>query len=138
MDHISQQLVNMNTILDIYLSFPLPDWQEEDFAELHKACGSIEDIEENFDIEFSCGDGKYLRDLWAWSESGDSLQAKVADEELEKYDGNVCTNHPPREREDNKVFKLNKQYRFTIKYSEKSEEAIFYLNRKEISRKWIG
>jgi hypothetical protein len=128
----------METQLDLYLSFPLSSWQEEDYAELHKACGSVEDIEENFDIEFSCGDGKYLSDLWAWSESGDSLKAKVADEELLKYDGNVCTDHPPRDRQTGTAFKLNKSYRFTIKYSEKTEEAIFYLGGKERSRKWVG
>lgn len=125
----------METQLDVYLSFPLPSWQEEDYAALHKACGSVEDIEENFDIEFSCGDGKYLRDLWdLW----DPQVGNSADEELLKYDGNVCTDHPPRERETNKPFKPNKPYRFTIKYSERDEEAIFYLNRKEITRKWVG
>lgn len=128
----------MEIVFDEYLSFPLPPYMEEDYVALHKACGSVEDIEENFDIEFSCGDGKYLRDLWEWSESGDALKAVVADEELLKYDGNVCTNHPPRQREEKKMFKLNKPYRFTIKYSEKHEEAVFFLNNKQISRKWIG
>lgn len=130
--------MSRTTVLDIYLQFPLPPHQEEDYAELHKACGSVEDIEENFDIEFSCGDGKYLRDLWEWSESGDSLKAVAADEELEKYDGNVCTNHPPRHRENKKQFKVDKPYRFTIKYSEKNEELAFFLNSRETFSKWVG
>ena len=128
----------MEIVLDIYLSFPMPPHQEEDFTALYKACGSIEHIEEAFDIEFSCGDGKYLSDLWEWSESGDSLKAKVADEELEKYDGNVCTDTPPRERESGKKFKVDKDYRFTIKYSEAREELIFFLNSKKKFNQWVG
>jgi hypothetical protein len=128
----------MEIVFDEYLKFPLPSYMEEDYIALHKACGSIEDIEENFDIEFSCGDGKYLRDLWEWSESGDSLKAVAADEELEKYDGNVCTDHPPRHREDKKQFKVDKPYRFTIRYSETREELVFSLNSKKISSKWVG
>ena len=128
----------MEPVLDIYLQFPLPPYMEEDYVALHKACGSVEDIEENFDIEFSCGDGKYLSDFWEWTESGDALKAVAADEELLKYDGNVCTNHPPRERENNKQFKVDKPYRFTIKYSEKNEELSFFLNSKKISSKWVG
>ena len=130
--------MSRTTVLDVYLTFPLPPHQEEDYVELHKACESVEDIEENFNIEFSCGDGKYLSDFWEWTESGDALKAVAADEELLKYDGNVCTNHPPRYREDKKQFKVDKPYRFTIKYSEKNEELIFFLNSKEISSKWVG
>lgn len=128
----------METKADIYLSFPLPTWQEEDFERLFQYCGAVEQVEEDFNIEFSCGDGKYLSDLWEWSESGDSLKAAVADEELEKYDGNVCTDTPPRDKEDKKVLAANKSHRFTIKYSEKDEELVFFLNRKETSRRWVG
>jgi hypothetical protein len=128
----------MEVVFDEYLSFPMPSHMEEGYVALHKACGSVEDIEEDFDIEFSCGDGKYLRDLWEWSESGDSLRAAVADEELEKYDGNVCTDHPPRHREDKKQFKVDKPYRFTIKYSEHREELVFFLNSRKTFSKWVG
>jgi hypothetical protein len=128
----------MEVVFDEYLKFPMPPHMEEDYTALHKACGSVEDIEEDFDIEFSCGDGKYLRDLWEWSESGDSLRAAVADEELEKYDGNVCTDHPPRHREDKKQFKVDKPYRFTIKYSEHREELVFFLNSRKTFSKWVG
>lgn len=132
----------METQIDVYLKFPLDEEKdkeiEEDFGKLRKFCGSVEDMEEAFDIDFSCGDGKYLSDLWEWSESGDSLKAAVADEELEKYDGNVCTLFPPRRREDRKELATNKWHRFTAKYSEKREELVFFLNNKETFRKWVG
>lgn len=66
------------------------------------------------------------------------LNDELTDEELEKYDGNVCLDSPPRFSESKELFKLNKPYRFTIKYSEKTEEAVFYLNSKEVSREWVG
>lgn len=116
----------MQTQLDIYLSFPLPKWQEEDFEQLFKYCGAVEQIEEDFDIEFSCGDDLYLSDI----QDDDAL--------LDRYDGEVSTDYPPRDRETGEKLSAKKQHRFTIKYSEKSEEAIFYLNRKEISRRWVG
>lgn len=115
----------MTTQLDIYLKFPADDWDEVQYSKLHKACGSVEHVELNFGIEFSCGEGKYLND-------------ELTDEELEKYDGNVCLDSPPRFSESKELFKLNKPYRFTIKYSEKTEEAVFYLNSKEVSREWVG
>jgi hypothetical protein len=129
---------NMEIVFDEYLKFPLPPYMEEDYNALHKACGSVEDIEENFDIEFSCGDGKYLSDFWQWMEFDNPLEEEAADKELKKYDGNVCTNHPPRHREDKKQFKVDKPYRFTIKYSETREELMFSLNGKKISSKWVG
>lgn len=113
----------MDTVLDVYLSFPMPPEQEEDFVELHKACGSIEHIEEAFDIDFSCGDNKYLPDI------------EDNHDELAKYDGNTCTDSVPRERNDGKVFKPHKDYRFSIKYSERDEELVFFLNNKETFRK---
>lgn len=116
----------METKLDLYLTFPLPEWQEEEFEQLFKHCGAVEQVEEDFNIEFSCGDNLYLSDI----ENDDAL--------LDQYDGEVSTDYPPRDRETGKQLALNKQHRFTIKYSEKSEEAIFYLNRKETSRRWVG
>lgn len=116
----------MEVVLDIYLSFPMSPDQEEDFTALYKACGSIEHIEEAFDIEFSCGDNLYLSDI----EDDDTL--------VDGYDGEVCTNCAPRQREDGKKFKINKPYRFTIKYSEPKEELVFFLNSKKIFSKWVG
>ena len=113
----------MDTVLDVYLSFPMPLEQEEDFGELYKACGSIEHIEEAFDIDFSCGDNKYLSDIEDY------------DKELAKYDGKVCTDSVPRDRNDGREFKPNKDYRFRIKYSERDEEFVFFLNNKETFRK---
>lgn len=112
-----------NTVFDIYLVFPLTPDQEEDFTALYKACGSIEHIEQAFDIEFSCGDDLYLSDI----EDDDAL--------LDKYDGEVCTTSMPRHQVDGIVFKPGKNYRFTIKYLEQDEELVFYLNNKETFRK---
>ena len=115
----------MTTQLDVHIRFPANDWDEEQYNKLHKACGSVEDIEQAFEIEFSCGDGKYLND-------------DLSDEELDRYDGEVCLDSPPRFTETKELFKLNKPYRFTIKYSEKNEEAVYYINSKEVSREWVG
>lgn len=115
-----------NNALDIYLSFPLPPHLEEEYNKLIKFCGSVEHTEEAFEIDFSCGDGKYLPDI------------EDDDQELEKYDGNVCTHSLPRHRSDGKVFKPNKSYRFSAKYLEKHEELVYYLNNKETFRKWVG
>jgi len=133
----------MNTVLDVYLSFPADAETDRAYDKLHKYVGSVEAIEEAFGIEFSCGDGKFLSDLWEWSENGEGLSATVADEELEKYDGNVCLQTPPRlipikMSMIKEQMKADKDYRFTIKYFEKVEEAVFYLNSKERGRKWVG
>lgn len=125
----------MTTQLDIYLKFPADDWDEEQYNKLHKACGSVEQIEEAFGIEFSCGEGKYIQDFYQWSDTKQSLYATVTDEEIERLDGNVSLEEPPRFNENKEPFKLNKYYRFTIKYSEKNEEFVYYLNRKETFRK---
>lgn len=109
-----------NTVFDIYLSFPITDDQESDFIELHKACGSIEHIEQAFDIEFSCGNDLYLSDI----EDDEQL--------LHQYDGEVCTNSMPRHQVDGKEFKSGRPYRFTIKYFD--EELVYYLNSKETFR----
>lgn len=113
----------MKTIVDVYLSFPMSEYIEDQLEELYKACGSMEAVEEAFDIEFSCGDNKYLSDI------EDDM------EELDKYDGKVCTNCVPRERHDGKEFKPNKVYNFQIKYSEQNEEVSFYLNGELTLRK---
>jgi len=116
----------MEIVFDEYLSFPMPSHMEEDYAALHKACGSVEQIEEAFDIELSCGDNKYLSDI------------EDDDEELAKYDGNACTDCVPRHRDGKKKFKVDKPYRFTIKYSEHREELVFFLNSRKTFSKWVG
>jgi hypothetical protein len=131
----------MEIKLDISLNFPLD--AERGYERLVKYCGSVEDLERNFQIEFSCGDGRYMSDLWRWSENGDGLQATVSDEELEQYDGNICVITPPRLNAIKmsmmpEQMKAGKNYRFTIKYFPKVEEEVYYINGKERSRKWVG
>jgi hypothetical protein len=128
----------MTTQVDVYLRFPADVWEEVQYNKLHKACGSVEHIEQAFGIEFSCGEGKYLEDFYQWSDNEEALVCTVTDEELERLDGNVSLKEPPRFAESKELFELNKPYRFTIKYSEKAEESVFYLNGKEVSRKWVG
>lgn len=123
----------MNTTLDIYLSFPCGD--DSDFDELVKICGSIEHVEEFFDMEFSCGDGKYLSDLWSWSDNNQGLSANVSDEELDKYDGQTDLESLPRFRDTKQLFKTNKSYHFVAKYSEQNETVTFFLNGKIRSTK---
>lgn len=117
----------METHFDAYMKFPATsEYDLGTFDRLRKLLGSVEDIEQSFAIEFSCGNGKYLSDL-------------NTKEELEKYDGNVCLLTPPRlnvikmsmlpER-----MKAGKDYRFTVKYSPKTEQQIFYINGKERNR----
>jgi len=129
----------MNT-LDIYISFPAES--EWSFNKLRKHFDCVEAIEEAFRIEFSCGDGKFASDFFEFSELGDSLVATVTDEELLKYDGQVCLETPPRLL----PIKMsmvkeqmipNKDYRFTIKYFPKFEEEVYYINRKERGRKRV-
>lgn len=91
----------MTTQIDVYLKFLADAWDEEQYNKLHKACGSVEHIERAFEIEFSCGDGRYLND-------------DLSDEELAKHDGNVCLDSPPRFADTLEPLKLNKPYRFTI------------------------
>lgn len=126
------------TQVDVYLRFPANDWTEQQFDKLAKYFSGVEDIENSFEIEFSCGEGKYIEDFYQWSDNEEALVCTITDEELERLDGNVCLQHPPRFRETNEPLKLNKDYRFTVKYNDRTEEAVFYLNSKEVNRKWIG
>jgi len=114
----------MTTQVDVYLRFPADDWDEEQYIRLNKACGSVERIEQAFGIEFSCGEGKYIEDFYQWSDDEDALVCTITDEELDRLDGNVSLEDPPRFSESKRAFKLNKPYRFTIKYSEKNEEFV--------------
>ena len=132
--------------LDLYLSFPIQPHQEPDYSKLVKYCGSIEDTEKNFEIEFSCGDSKYYNDYWKWTEGGSLVANYHTDEEYEevaRYDGKVCTNTPPRLNAIKMSMVLeqmlsHKSYRFTIKYFPKLESEVYYINNKERSRKWVG
>jgi hypothetical protein len=117
----------METHFDAYINFPATsEYDLGTFDRLRKLLGSVEDIECSFAIEFSCGDGKYLFDL-------------NTKEEIEKYDGNVCLLTPPRLNvikmsQIPEQMKAGKDYRFTVKYSPKTEQQIFYINGKERNR----
>jgi hypothetical protein len=117
----------MDTHFDAYINFPATsEYDLGTFDRLRKLLGSVEDIECSFAIEFSCGDGKYLSDL-------------DTKEEIEKYDGNVCLLTPPRLvvikiSQVPEQMRAGKDYRFTIKYSPRTEEQIFLINGKERNR----
>jgi hypothetical protein len=132
----------MDIKLDLNLIFPVVFGQTA-FDKLVKYCGSVEDVEQNFQIEFSCGDGKYFSDLWKWTDGGEGLHAVGSDEELEKYDGKVCLIVPPRLN----VIKMSQVveqlkahtiYRFVVKYYPKNEEEVYYINSRERNRRWVG
>jgi hypothetical protein len=117
----------MDTHFDAYMNFPATsEYDLGTFDRLRKLLGSVEDIECSFAIEFSCGDGKYLSDL-------------DTREEIEKYDGEVCLLTPPRlavikMSQVPEQMRAGKDYRFTVKYSPKTEQQIFYINSKERNR----
>lgn len=118
----------MDTIFDAYVSFPATsEYDAQTLDRLHHLLGSVEQIEIDFEIELSCGDGKFLRDI------------EDDDAELAKYDGNVCYLSPPRFVDTGEVFKLNKDYRFTVKNKEygSDTECRFYINGRERSRRLV-
>jgi hypothetical protein len=132
--------------LDLYLSFPIDAYHEPKYAKLVKYCGSVEDVEQNFEIEFSCGDGKYFSDFWKWTEGGALVanwpDTPEGDEEVYKYDGKVCTDTPPRllackMSMVHEQMVAGKGYRFTIKYYKKTGEEVYYINNKERSSKAV-
>lgn len=54
---------------------------------------SVEDIEMDFQIEFSCGDGLYFQDLLQQDWECDNLEDKIVTEKLiDQYDGKVDFN----------------------------------------------
>jgi hypothetical protein len=120
----------MEIHFDAFMKFPATsEYDLGTFDRLHKLLGSVEDIECSFAIEFSCGDAKYMS----------RLHTK---EEIEKYDGKVCLLTPPRFHSIKmsmlpEQMKPNKDYLFTVKYNPKTEEQIFYINKKERNRKEI-
>jgi len=117
----------MDTHFDAYMKFPATsEYDLGTFDRLRKLLGSVEEVECSFAIEFSCGDEKYLSDL-------------NTKEEIEKYDGNVCLLTPPRlvvikMSQVPEQMRAGKDYRFTIKYSPRTEEQIFLINGKERNR----
>jgi hypothetical protein len=117
----------METVFDEYLQFPENEWTALQVDKLIKLLQGVEGIEIDFEIEFSCGNGKFLRDL------------EGTEEEL-KYDGKVCLKSLPRFADTKELFKPNKEYRFTIKvFGEDGEEEVrFYINGKERSRRNEG
>ena len=55
---------DMETHFDAWMKFPATsEYDLGTLDRLYKLLGSVEDIEQSFAIEFSCGDGKYLSDL---------------------------------------------------------------------------
>ena len=130
----------METQFDAFMSFPADEYTEQTFDRLFDLLQRpIEGLEDDFDIDFSCGDGKFFTDFWKWTENGEALIACASCEEMEKYDGKICLKSPPRFRDTKELFKTNKDYRFTVKtYGEDgNEEVRFYINGKERSRRDI-
>lgn len=125
----------METKVQAVITFPADVDTDPDYIKLWKYFGSVEFIEQAYKIEFSCGDGRFLSDFYYWSENEEALICTVTDEELNKYDGNVCLKTPPRFRETKKLLNIGKPYTFVVKCSDKTEEEIFYLNSKETSRR---
>ncbi len=83
--------------LDEIVNFETRENVDYVIDELFSCLGCIENIEILFDIEFSCGDSKFLSDL--------------NDEELEKYDGNVDYVCLPRNSHTKKLLKGYHRFR---------------------------
>lgn len=83
--------------LDEIVNFETQENVDYVIDELFSYLGCIENIEILFDIEFSCGDGKFLSDL--------------NDEELEKYDGEVDYVCLPRNSNTKKLLKGYQRFR---------------------------
>jgi hypothetical protein len=83
--------------LDEIVNFETRENVDYVIDELLSYLGCIENIEILFDIEFSCGDSKFLSDL--------------NDEELEKYDGDVDYVCLPRNSNTKKLLKGYQRFR---------------------------
>lgn len=125
----------METHFDAYIAFPVSgsgyytsEYYQQSFDRLVKLLGCVEAVETAFDIEFSCGDGKYFSDFSEYP--GDEA-------EWRKYDGEVCLETPPRHGSDGDTLEKGKEYNFVVKYDPKQEEQIYYIDNKEKSRKEI-
>lgn len=128
----------METRLDVVLTFPSEIDTDTNFKKLRKYFDSIESIENCFKIEFSCGDGKFFEDFYQWSENQEALICVVSDQELEKYDGVSSLDTPARLRSTKKILKVNKPYRFTVKYYPIPQHEVYCMNGKEVHRRWVG
>ena len=131
-DPIAIEKSSMETHYDAYMAFPVSgegyytsEYYMGSFDRLVKLLTCVEEIEASFDLEFSCGDDKYLSDF-----SDD-------DPDLEQYDGKVCLETPPRLGCDGDLMTAGKEYNFTVKYDPATEEQIFYIDNKERTRRKI-
>jgi hypothetical protein len=125
----------MQTKLQVSIKFPTDVDTDDGYHKLWKYLGSAEHIEQAFEIELSCGDGLFMSDFYTWSENKESLICQVTDEDLLKYDGNVCLKSAPRIFGERKLLNVDKSHKFVVKCKDKTEEEIFFLNGKEISRR---
>ena len=114
----------MKTILDLQIKFS-PDYDySEEIDELIDFCGCVEYIESNFGIEISCGDGKFLSDLWKlW------MKGEISKEEFSKYDGEVDWSYPPRDAETGDLLS-NRAHSFVVKM-DKEEYLHYFLDGKK-------
>ena len=118
----------MDTKIDVYMSFPADEHTKYAFDNLRSYFGSVEAVEKAFEIEFSCGDGKFLSD-----------DSDFADEEeLGRYDGEVCLLSLPQSFVLGNLLQTNKKYRFTVQYSNLTEQEVYFFNDREVSRQWVG
>ena len=133
----------METLFDAYISFPADEYVEQTVDRLCELLdGNIERVEEDFEIEFSCGDGKFITDFWDDTEGGAIVANFHTDEEYDevaKYDGKTCLLSPARFWYTKELFKLNKDYRFTVKSFDRGDhtEVRFYINGKERTRREV-
>lgn len=114
----------MKTVLDLRIKFSPEDEYLEEINELTDFCNGVEDVENKFDIEISCGDGKFLNDLIKpW------LDGRMSDEEFRKYDGEVDWGCPPRDFETKKLLS-NRVHSFVVK-EDKDGYLYYYLDGKK-------
>lgn len=116
----------MQKILDLRIKFsPEYDYSEE-IDELVDFCDSAEGVENKFGIEISCGDGKFLSDLYDQWRLGTGT---LSDEEFRKYDGEVDWTYPPRDRETTNLLS-NRAHSFVVEM-DKTERLRYYLDGKK-------
>lgn len=116
----------INHIFEIYIRFDETVNEDLFYSDIFSFFNNIESFEDSFNIEFSCGDGKYLSEI-----DDDSP-------DLEKYDGLIDLKYPPKDKETGKVLSSTKTYSFRVKrkpgideeYPE-LRECNFYLNGKK-------
>jgi hypothetical protein len=121
----------MQTLFDAYVSFPTTsEYSLGTLDRLMRLCDSVEQMENYFNIEFSCGDGKFYLDFhYNWDQYEKSY-GTGSEEDVKKYDGKVCYESLPRFNDTGELFKPNEDYNFTIKSKEVDDgnELTFYIN----------